>query len=83
MNLHLTRFVLLVAMVVAIVGVNVAFGNGTGHVGQPLATSCAEPSGHDGVVLVLETRRQATAAESSRRRSAQVSWKRILPGVLR
>lgn len=81
MNLHLTRFALLVAMVVAIVGANVAFGNGHSPLGQAL-TACVEQAEHEGIAVALDSRSQVIA-EMSQRRSATIEWKRILPGSLR
>lgn len=79
MNLHLIRFALLVAMVVAIVGANVAFGNGTSADGHASA-ACVE-HGHDhGGEIVLQARRHVVAESTH---AGTVNWKRILPGVLR
>ncbi len=75
MNLHLIRFALLVAMVVAIVGANVAFGNGTASDSLALAT-CTDQADHS----ALHTRRHVASEPSH---AATVNWKRILPGVLR
>lgn len=79
MNLHLIRFALLVAMVVAIVGANVAFGNGAA-VNSHASATCIDQADHNEVDSVLHTRRHV-ASETSH--AGTVNWKRILPGVLR
>ncbi len=79
MNLHLIRFALLVAMIVAIVGVNVAFGNAAA-VDSHASATCIDQSDHNGVDSVPHTRRHV-ASEAPH--AATVNWKRILPGVLR
>ena len=79
MNLHLIRFALLVAMVVAIVGANVAFGNGTAA-DSHASTACVEHADHNTLDTVVHARRHVASEPSP---AGTVNWKRILPGVLR